>query len=213
MGANGATLEGRELPRTAAASPLHFRVFLSSPGDVADERELARRVLKDELPYDPLLHGRVTFEVISWDEPTAHIPLLANLEPQESVNRGMPKPSACDVVVVVLWSRMGTPLPPEIPRARRVPSLDGTPWAERYLSGTEWEYEDALASPNEPKPATLVYRRTEDPSVQLNDPDLEQKREQYARVKQFFHRFCNPDGSLAGGFDTYATPSQFVERL
>jgi hypothetical protein len=153
------------LPRTAAAPPQHLRVFLSSPGDVADERGLARRVLKDELPYDPLLQGRVTFEVISWDDPTARIPLLANLTPQESVNRGMPKPSACDVVVVILWSRMGTPLSPEIRRTVPVPSLEGTPWADCYLSGTEWEYEDALASTNDPKPATLVYRRTEDPPV------------------------------------------------
>jgi len=32
------------------------RVFLSSPGDVADERALARQVLHD-LSYDPLLRG------------------------------------------------------------------------------------------------------------------------------------------------------------
>ena len=33
--------------------PQHLRVFLASPGDVADERNLARRLLKEELPYDP----------------------------------------------------------------------------------------------------------------------------------------------------------------
>ena len=48
-----------------AAPPLHLRVFLSSPGDVADERALARRVLKDELPYDPFLRGQVTFDAVS----------------------------------------------------------------------------------------------------------------------------------------------------
>jgi hypothetical protein len=47
--------------------PQYLRVFLSSPGDVADERGLARRLLKDELPYDPFLRGRVTFDVVSWD--------------------------------------------------------------------------------------------------------------------------------------------------
>ena len=35
----------------------------------------------------------------------------ATLTPQEAVNRGLPRPSACDCVVVVLWARMGTPLP------------------------------------------------------------------------------------------------------
>ena len=33
-------------------NPLPLRVFLASPGDVADERALALRVL-EELPYDP----------------------------------------------------------------------------------------------------------------------------------------------------------------
>src|SRR5689334_22514027 len=123
--------------------PLRLRVLLSSPGDVDDERNLVRTLLKDELPYRPLLRGRVTFDPISWDDPAARIPMVATLTPQESVNRGIPKPSACDIIVVVLWGRMGTPLAPEIRRVVPVPSLDGTPWAERYLSGTEWEYEDA----------------------------------------------------------------------
>ena len=42
-----------------------IRVFLSSPGDVAEERELARRLLKDELPTDPFLRGRLTFDLVS----------------------------------------------------------------------------------------------------------------------------------------------------
>ena len=46
--------------------PQPIRVFLSSPGDVADERALARRLLKEELPYDPFLRGRVAFDVVSW---------------------------------------------------------------------------------------------------------------------------------------------------
>src|SRR6266568_1480661 len=33
--------------------PIHLRVFVSSPGDVASERALARKVV-EQLPYDPL---------------------------------------------------------------------------------------------------------------------------------------------------------------
>ncbi|HET6520495.1 MAG TPA: hypothetical protein VFG47_11865, partial [Geminicoccaceae bacterium] len=187
----------------AERPPLHLRVFLSSPGDVADERNLARRVLKDELPVDPFLRGRVFHDPVSWDDPHAPTPMLANLTPQEAVNRGLPKPSECDFVVVVLWSRMGTPLP------------DGyrKPNGEPYLSGTEWEVEDAFNSDREPKPDVLVYRRTEDPPVKLNDPELDEKREQYARVDQFFQRFRNPDGSARGSITKYATPTEFAERL
>src|SRR4051812_27791215 len=93
-----------------AKSPLrHLRVFLSSPGDVIDERGLARHLLKEELAYESPFRGRVTFDVVSWDDPAAPTPMLATLPPQEAVNRRLPRPSECDVVVVILWSRMGTP--------------------------------------------------------------------------------------------------------
>ena len=114
--------------------PQHLRVFLASPGDVADERALARHLLKDELPYDPLLRGRVTFDVVSWDDPATPTPMPARLTPQEAVIQFETKPSECDIVIVVLWSRLGTHLD-----LSKFQKANGEP----YLSGTEWEYEDA----------------------------------------------------------------------
>jgi hypothetical protein len=135
------------------SGPLHLKIFLSSPGDVAEERELARRLLKDELPYDPLLRGRITFDVFSWDDPAAGVPLLATMTPQEAVNR-VDRPAYCDITAVILWSRLGSPLRTD---AFRKPS------GEPYWSGTEWEYEDAHAAGRE----VLVYRRTEPVSVNI----------------------------------------------
>ena len=182
-------------------SILKLRVFLSSPGDVTDERALARRLLKEELPYRRFLRNRVDFDVVSWDDPVARIPMLATLTPQESVNRGMPKPSACDIVVVVLWGRMGTPLPDSIHK----------PNGTAYLSGTEWEYEDAVTT--DPAPEVLVYRRMPAAPLDPDDPKLDEKLDQYRRVKQFFARFANPDGSLKGGYTTYDTPTAFKGHL
>jgi hypothetical protein len=79
---------------TPCPTPQHLRVFLASPGDVADERALMRRLLKDELPYDPFLRGRVTFDVVSWDDPAAPTPMPARLTPQEAVIRFETRPSA-----------------------------------------------------------------------------------------------------------------------
>jgi hypothetical protein len=101
----------------------------------------------------------VALEAVTWNDPDAPTPMLAQLTPQEAVNRHLPKPSACDIVVVVLWARMGTPLPPEYRKA------DGEP----YFSGTEWEFEDALKG--DPQPDILIYRRTEAPRISLEDPD------------------------------------------
>jgi hypothetical protein len=90
--------------------PLRLRLVLSSPGEVVDERNLARGLLKHELPSDPLLGRHIEFDVVSWDDPASPTPMPATLTPQEAVNRFGPKPSECDVVVVILWSRLGTPL-------------------------------------------------------------------------------------------------------
>lgn len=75
----------------ASRSPLHLRVFLASPGDVADERVLALRVLAlrvlEELQYDPLLRGKITAETVAWDRPGAGTPMLATLTPQEAIKQ------------------------------------------------------------------------------------------------------------------------------
>jgi hypothetical protein len=57
----------------------HIRVFLSSPGDVSAERDIARRIIKDDLPYDPFLRSQVTLEIVSWDDPSSPTPMLATL--------------------------------------------------------------------------------------------------------------------------------------
>jgi len=178
------------------------RVFLSSPGDVADERKIARELIEGELQKHPS-YRHLKLVVIAWDDPDARIPMLAKETPQESVNNARPRPSSCDIVIVILWARMGTPLPSKI----RKP--DGAP----YLSGTEWEYLDAINSPRTPKPEVLVYRRTEEPMISIRDPKKKEKEEQFERVEEFFARFGNTDGSLVGGVNEYAALDAFKGLL
>lgn len=125
---------------------MNLRIFISSPGDVADERTFAQQVIEQELPKDPFLRGKVTLDVVRWDDPNAPATMEATVTPQEAVNRALPKPSQCHLVIVILWSRMGTPLPDDYHKP------DGTP----YDSGTEWEFLDALQG--KPAPVVLVYR-------------------------------------------------------
>src|SRR6516225_10384495 len=176
---------GEAARQTSGEQAPVMRIFLSSPGDVADERKIARELIEGELQKSaPYRHLKLV--VIAWDDPGARIPMLANETPQKSVNNARPRPSTCDIVIVILWARMGTPLPETI-RKR-----DG----ERYLSGTEWEYLDALNSPCKRKPEVLVYRRTEEPMISIRDPKKKEKEEQFERVEAFFARFGNTDGSL-----------------
>jgi Sulfatase-modifying factor enzyme 1 len=184
-------------------SALHLRVFLASPGDVADERTLALQVL-EQLQYDPLLRGRITVETVAWDKPGAGTPMLAIMTPQEAIKEDLLTPAQCDIVIVIFWSRMGTPLPEEWKK----------PDGSRYLSGTEWEYLNALeAAEHQGRPAILVYRRTEKISLDPDDPDFETKSHQWRLVKQFFNSFQNPDGSIKRGCNPYTAPDEFREQL
>jgi formylglycine-generating enzyme required for sulfatase activity len=179
--------------------PIQLRIFLSSPGDVADERGLALQVI-DRLAYDPLLRGKVTLEAVAWDKPGAGAPMLATMTPQQAVNDGLPKPSQCDIVIVIFWARMGTPLPDDYAKS------DGS----RFLSGTEWEYEDAMqAALTDGKPDVIVYRRTEDILLKPTDSDFMAKYEQWNHVEAFFKHFLNPDGSIKQGYNAYKTPDEF----
>lgn len=181
-----------------------LRIFLSSPSDVADERGLARRLIEQRLRRDPSFRRRVSIEVVSWDDPDAPAPMLAQLTPQEAVDRHLAKPSTCQIVVVILWARMGTPLPTPYRKS------DNTP----YRSGTEWEYYDALGAV--PQPEILVYHRIEAPPLRPNDPDdpkIQETLEQWRQVNLFLARFTSPSGSLLGGVTHYKSPTEFIERL
>src|SRR5512143_2842461 len=188
---------------TTTQSPRHLRVFLASPGDVADERALALQVL-EQLQYDPLLRGQITIEAVAWDKPGAGTPMRATMTPQEAIKQGLPTPAQCDIVIVIFWSRMGTPLPADWKK----------PDGSGYLSGTEWEYLNALeAAERQGKPAVLVNRRTEKQTLDQEDPQFDEKRKQWRLVQQFFESFENLDGSLQRGYNPYPVPEAFRAQL
>jgi hypothetical protein len=102
-----------------------FRVFLSSSTDVFEERALAMQTL-DHLSRQLLLRQQAALEVVAWDERSL-VPLSASLTPQEAINRRIYSPAECDIVIFILWSRMGAPLPDDFRK----------PDGHRYMSGLE----------------------------------------------------------------------------
>jgi hypothetical protein len=88
----------------------HLRFFVSSPKDVPDERTFAHKVIED-LPKDPSFRGKISCEVVRHDDPAAPVGMTATEPPQVTVDRRMRSPAECDVVIVILWSRLGSTLP------------------------------------------------------------------------------------------------------
>ena len=173
----------------------HFRVFISSPSDVADERAVATQVI-EHLAYDPLVRGWLTTEVVAWDGPTP-VPLIAGTPPQASIDQAGLTPESCDVVLVILWSRIGTRNP--------VDSSD------RKESGTENEYWRALASFRiSGRPFVIVYHRTDPAWVQLGSPDLDERRQQWAGVQEFISNITEGgSGEGVSGINNYGSTDEF----
>lgn len=186
-------------PTLTDASMLTLRIFIASPGDVAEERRLAVETIR-ELEDSHLLRDRVRLQVVAWDDPAARAPMDARETPQRSVQRYAGRPADCDLTLVVLWSRLGTPLPAGIMRT------DGS----RFASGTVWEVEDAKAADR----PVFVYRRTEKPRIELDDPQFDAKRAQFEALSRWFADVeRDADGSLHAGINEYATPTEFRALL
>jgi formylglycine-generating enzyme required for sulfatase activity len=197
--------EGNDNNADIPASHLHtFRIFLASPGDVPLERKLARETIK-QIGNERRFRDRIKIDITAWDQPGSEVAMEAGLTPQEAISQGLPKPEACDLALIILWSRIGTPLPTDFEL-----KADGSP----YLSGTEWEFLNAMKGfKQQQKPTVWIYRREEVPKFSADDGELANKLEQWNKVKAFFDQFTNPDNSIAGGVNHYHLPDDFRQRF
>jgi hypothetical protein len=180
-----------------------LRIFISSPGDVADERQIAGKVIER-------LQGKywsfVRLDDVFWEQKvirsTAHYQ-------DELVN-----PGDCEMVVGILWSRLGSLMPEKFRKAS----------GERFDSGTEWELEMAFEAygnsleltgdPVAAKPDIVVYRRNQ-PPPQVADPEQEtQAAAQVARLGTYFQEnYWFPDGTIKRPITNYTTLAEFETVL
>ena len=186
-----ATLEKNRLRKQLAP---RLQVFISSPSDVDPERAQAKRVI-DRLNEE--LSGRVYMIPVLWeDEP---------LRASETAQTQIVAPRDTDIYIGIFWARMGTMLPEHIRRT------DGS----RYGSGTEFEFEDALAGHEENKrPEILVYRKTAQTMVALDDRvTVLDRLDQKERLEQFILRwFSTEDGlSIARVYHAFDSVEQFED--
>jgi WD40 repeat protein len=176
-----------------------IRVFISSPGDVAEERVILRQTLER---IGQEYRGILNIESFMWENEA----LFATADFQSQIDERL-QPRDADIAVFVLWSRLGTPLPRSITRE------DGS----RYDSGTEYEFENAKNAFDENNhPKILVYRKSVAPMVELNDTDaLVEKIEQQKKLDQFFrkHFFDEEDDALTGAFTIFADSAEFEDTI
>ena len=179
--------------------PQRLRVFISSPTDVHDER-LRAELLIDKLSQD---YSRFfAIESYRWE----HEAMIASKHFQDAIE----PPSAFDIVILILWSRLGTPLP-ERTMIREYRGIDG----RAPVTGTEWEYEEALkAALEKGAPDLLAFRKISPAAIDPRDPKAQARSiSQLAALNEFWTRHFEHRGLFLSACDTYRTLDQFSLRL
>lgn len=179
--------------------PKPLRIFISSPGDVASERRRAALVV-ESLKKEFARFFEITAYL--WE----HEAMLATGHFQDVIE----PPSQSDIVVLILWSRLGTPLP-EKSGSREYRGIDG----RAPVTGTEWEYEDALAA-NRSKgaPDLLVYRSNKEPQISLRDPSKKAMAEnQWTALENFWSRYFQAGGVFLSAFHGFDDLEDFGDML
>jgi tetratricopeptide (TPR) repeat protein len=171
-----------------------FKIFLSSPGDVAEERALAEFVFR-RLADEVADVAHLSFLI--WE----HEPLFGHAGFQQQIER----PSQSDLVVTILWSRLGTRLPSDYAPIK----------GEEAPTGTEFEINDALASyAARGKPNLLIYRKTPGPQIGLGSKNFEERSEQYRRLDEFCRKaFYDEQGAITVAHHTFTDSHDFERRL
>lgn len=173
-----------------------YRIFLSSPSDVEDERLAVQRVV------DLINAGRTPdqpqFELFRWEEKF----YTADSSFQDQVVQ----PADCDLVICVFWKRLGSELPPNYQRP------DGT-----TPTGSEFEFEQALSKATEAEPKTpdiFVYLKTA--PVVFAEETMAIEVEQRQKLLAFWSRwFKSEQGHFTAAYQKFEEINEFealIER-
>lgn len=153
------------------------RIFVSSPSDLEHERALVKDIV-DQLAQEYLPYFKL--EAVLWEQEA--------LTAAQSFQAGLLRPSACELVLVMLWTRLGTPLADD-------------PYGG--MTGTEWEFVDAVeSSATSGQPEVLVYKKTTPRLIDITDVLATQEAvADRERLDAFFRtHFFNEDGSFRRAF-------------
>jgi hypothetical protein len=175
------------------------RIFISSPGDVIPERIRAGQVIKRLAQrFSDVLSVEPTF----WESE----PLTAGKHFQANIAT----PSQTDAVVTILWSRLGTPLPKDQFPGR----ISGN-----QVTGTEWEFEDALGGYRDARrPELFVYVKKAPVEARFDDPDdprIDAIRRDKRRLNEFLKTWFwdEKEDVLKGSQREFTDTSMFEEML
>lgn len=168
-----------------------LKIFVSSPSDVAVERQLVKKVV-DQLNTIAFINEHALLKLYSYEQ---DVPPATGKGPQMIIDQYMPTPDQVDIFICLLWNRMGTPTQDEKS-------------GKLYASGTEYEFICAYqANLQTKKPAILLYRCARPTDFRNVEPT------QLAQVRAFFDRFSGNNPEFKGLYKIYSAVDEFERAL
>lgn len=178
-----------------------LRIFISSPGDVQQERTVAKKVITQ---LNRTFSKHIELEALLWED----MPLLSTSSFQEGIDQIVNK-YAIDIAVFILWSRLGSTL------GKKYTKKDGS----LYTSGTEYEYDMMMESfRRQGTPMMLVYVKDSPIRERLvhltKENEIEDALQQHKAVKNFVHEHFH-DASTGSNYayTSFGESVSFESRL
>ena len=170
-----------------------IRIFVSSPGDVYQERIAAERVIKrirDRYASDAIIVP------VLWE----HEPITANHSYQPQIDQYI-NPADCDIVVFLLWARLGTP----------IVESDG----KKYPSGTVKEFWTSFEKyQQDGSPDILIYKKTSTFKTERDDAEyLKQVANQKDALEKFMAQLLTEQGLPKHAYLTFEDVRRFEETF
>jgi WD40 repeat protein len=170
-----------------------LQIFLSSPSDVLPEREVAERVIA-RVSDTWKTHVRLKAE--RWER--------KHYEASKSFQQAIGGMAQRDLVIGILWKRIGTRLPPD-----QFLRPNSTP----YESGTVFEIETALTSREERgKPDVYIFMKTE--KVEFPAASVKEDVRQYEALNKWWdNTILDKDGYFRRSFQKFEKVDEFEHSL
>ena len=178
-----------------------YKIFISSPGDVGRERHLAEQVIRRVAAE---FQDRVEVQPYFWE----YEPMESTRDYQENI----PLTSAFDLVICILWKRLGSPLSVKHQR----------PEGGQWRSGTEFELVTAVESKKAcGAPDVFIFKNDTKPTFEADEAGEGAKTEldfaQWKALIAFIKEWCEgvQDGQrvFTAALNRYQALDQFEQVL
>ena len=178
-----------------------YKIFISSPGDVGRERHLAEQVIRRVAAQ---FQARVGLQPYFWE----YEPMEASRDYQENI----PLTSAFDLVICILWKRLGSPLGVKHQR----------PGGGRWQSGTEFELVTAFeAKKARGAPDIFIFKNDTKPTFEADEEgggakterDLAQWKALIAFLKDWCEGVQGGQRVFTAALNRYQALDQFEQVL